>query len=112
MRDLYWTSYVLAAKPCSDQDWVYYGHTLTLALCIWTHCYKALRLFGLCLKIIGVGIPPSTAVAQTNNTTSMVISMVMVGAGGAFSVVGSRVAPQAAGPHQDVAIAISRACWH
>jgi hypothetical protein len=37
----------------------------------------------------------------------MVISLIMVGAGGAFSVVGSRVASQAAGPHQDVALAIS-----
>lgn len=58
------------------------------------------------------GDPPSTAVAQTNNTASMVISMIMVGAGGAFSVVGSRVASQAAGPHQDVAVAISHACWY
>jgi hypothetical protein len=43
----------------------------------------------------------------TINTAAMVISMVMIGAGGAFSVVGSRVASQAAVPHQDVALAIS-----
>lgn len=33
--------------------------------------------------------------------------MIMVGAGGTFSVVGSRVASQAARPHQEVALAIS-----
>ncbi|KID99609.1 hypothetical protein MAJ_04439, partial [Metarhizium majus ARSEF 297] len=37
----------------------------------------------------------------------MAISMIMVGAGGSFSVVGSRVASQAARPHQEVALAIS-----
>lgn len=116
MRGLYWTSYVLVAKPWSHQDWVYYGNTLTLALCIfgvvagliqrWTHRYKALQLFGLCLKIIGMGILLDGRRA-TISTASMVLSMVMVGAGGAFSVVGSRVASQAAVPHQDVALAIS-----
>lgn len=116
MRGLYWSSYVLIAKPWSHQDWVYYGNTLTLALCIfgvvagliqrWTHRYKALQLFGLCLKIIGMGILLDGRRA-TNNTAAMVISMVMIGAGGAFSVVGSRVASQATVPHQDVALAIS-----
>ncbi|OAA69488.1 siderophore iron transporter [Cordyceps fumosorosea ARSEF 2679] len=66
MRGLYWSSYVYVAKPGSQQDWVYYGNTMTLALCIfgpitgllqrWTHRYKAIQLTGLCLKIIGLGI--------------------------------------------------------
>jgi hypothetical protein len=43
----------------------------------------------------------------TMNTAAMVIAMLLIGAGGAFSVVGSRVASQAAVPHQDVALAIS-----
>ncbi|GJN71342.1 hypothetical protein PLIIFM63780_006327 [Purpureocillium lilacinum] len=116
IRGLYWSSYVLIAKPWSYQDWVYYGNTLTLALCIfgvvagliqrWTHRYKALQLLGLCLKIIGMGILLDGRRA-TIDTAAMVISMILVGCGGAFSVVGSRVASQASVPHQDVALAIA-----
>ncbi|KAK1623298.1 major facilitator superfamily domain-containing protein [Colletotrichum phormii] len=115
MRGLYWSSYVYIAKPWSSQDWVYYN-TLTLALCIfgmvagllqrWTHRYKMLQIFGLCIKIIGIGIMIDGPRA-TNSTAPMVISLIMVGAGGAFSVVGSRVASQASVPHQDVALAIA-----
>lgn len=116
MRGLYWGSYVYIAKPWSYQDWVYYGNTLTLALCIfgpvagllqrWTHRYKAIQIVGLCLKIIGMGILLDGHQA-TNNTAAMVMSMILIGAGGAMSVVGSRVASQASVPHQDVALAIS-----
>ncbi|UNI17626.1 hypothetical protein JDV02_003956 [Purpureocillium takamizusanense] len=116
IRGLYWSSYVLIAKPWSYQDWVYYGNTLTLALCVfgvvagliqrWTHRYKALQLLGLALKIVGMGIMLDGRRA-TVDTAPMVISMILVGCGGAFSVVGSRVASQASVPHQDVALAIA-----
>lgn len=116
MRGLYWSSYVYVAKPWSYQNWVYYGNTLTLALCIfgpiagllqrWTHRYKAIQIFGLCMKIIGMGILLDGHRA-TDNTAAMVLSMILIGAGGAMSVVGSRVASQASVPHQDVALAIS-----
>ncbi|KAH8601945.1 putative siderophore iron transporter [Bisporella sp. PMI_857] len=116
MRGLYWSSYVLIAKPWSSQDWVYYNNTLTLALCIfglvaglilrWTHRYKFLQIFGLFVKLIGMGIMLDGRRA-TINTAPMVISLIMIGCGGAFSVVGSRVASQASVPHQDVALAIS-----
>lgn len=43
----------------------------------------------------------------TISTAPMVLSLVMIGCGGAFSVVGSRVASQASVPHQDVALAIA-----
>lgn len=116
LRGLYWDSYVYIAKPWSYQNWVYYGNTLTLALCLagpiagllqrWTHRYKTLQLFGLCLKIIGIGLMLDGHRA-TENTAAMVICQILIGAGGAFSVVGSRVASQASVPHQDVALAIS-----
>ena len=102
--------------PWSYQNWVYYGNTLTLSLCIfgvvagllqrWTHRYKAIQLFGLCIKILGMGIMIDGKRA-THNTAAMVLAVILVGAGGAFSVVGSRVASQASVPHQDVALAIS-----
>ncbi|KAK1498909.1 hypothetical protein CCUS01_02529 [Colletotrichum cuscutae] len=72
----------------------------------WTHRYKMLQIFGLCIKIIGIGIMIDGPRA-TNSTAPMVISLIMVGAGGAFSVVGSRVASQASVPHQDVALAVA-----
>ncbi len=116
MRGLYWSSYVLIAKPWSSQDWVYYNNTLTLSLCIfgviaglllrWTHRYKFLQIFGLAIKIIGMGIMLDGKRA-TVSTAPMVIALIMIGAGGALSVVGSRVASQASVPHQDVALAIS-----
>lgn len=43
----------------------------------------------------------------TNNTAALIMAMILVGTGGAMSVVGSRVASQASVPHQDVALAIS-----
>ena len=43
----------------------------------------------------------------TISTAAMVLSVLLIGAGGAMSVVGSRVASQASVPHQDVALAIS-----
>ncbi|KXH66775.1 hypothetical protein CSAL01_09850 [Colletotrichum salicis] len=91
MRGLYWLSYVYIAKPWSSQDWVYYNNTLTLALSI----------FGM---VAGIMIDGPRA---TNSTAPIVISLTMVGAGGAFSVVGSRVASQASVPHQEVALAIA-----
>lgn len=116
IRSLYWSSYVLVAKPWSQQNWVYYGNTLTIALCIfgpiagllqrWTHRYKAIQIFGLCLKILGMGILLDGRHASIS-TAAMVISQILIGAGGAMSVVGSRVASQASVPHQDVALTIS-----
>lgn len=116
MRGIYWSSYVLIAKPWSSQDWVYYNNTLTLTLCVfgvisglllrWTHRYKFLQIFGLSIKIIGIAIMLDGKRA-TIDTAPMVIALILIGAGGAMSVVGSRVASQASVPHQDVALAIS-----
>lgn len=95
---------------------MYYGNTMTLALCIfgimtgllqrWTHRYKVIQIVGLCLKVVGMGVLLDGRRAAIN-TGAIVMSMVLIGAGGAMSVVGSRVASQAAVPHQDVALAIS-----
>ncbi|KAL0935638.1 siderophore iron transporter [Colletotrichum truncatum] len=116
IRGLYWSSYIYIAKPWSAQDWVYYNNTLTLSLCVfglvagliqrWTHRYKLLQIIGLCIKIIGMGIMLDGPRA-TISTAPMVMSLVLIGCGGAFSVVGSRVASEASVPHQDVALAIA-----
>lgn len=93
---------------------VYYGNTLTFALCIagpfvglaqrWTHRYKTIQICGLVLKGMGIVIDGDKA---TLNTAAMVIGTILVGFGGCMSVVGFSVASQVSVPHQDVALAIS-----
>lgn len=94
---LYWSSYVYVAKTWSYQNWVYYGNTLTLALCItgpivglpqrWTHRYKAIQITGLAIKIIGMDISLDGRQA-TDNTAALVISLILIGVGGCMSAVG------------------------
>lgn len=116
LRGLYFSSYTWIITDWSETEWTYFGGTLTLALCIfgivagliqrWTHRYKFLQVFGLCIKIIGIGIMLKGHRA-TDNVVAMTFTQILVGAGGAFSVVGSRVASQASVPHQDMALTIS-----
>ncbi|KIY71323.1 MFS general substrate transporter [Cylindrobasidium torrendii FP15055 ss-10] len=116
LRGLYYSSYVYIGKPWSVANWTYYNNTLTLALCIfgvvagliqrWTHRYKTLQIFGLCVKIIGIGILLQGGRASLSDG-AMIASPILIGMGGAFSVVSSRVASQASVPHQDMALAIS-----
>ncbi|KAJ3905942.1 major facilitator superfamily domain-containing protein [Lentinula edodes] len=115
-RDLYFSSYIYIVKDWSVTNWTYYNNTLTISLCVfgifaglfqrWTHRYKTSQIVGLCVKIIGIGILLNGTRA-TDNTAALILAQIIVGAGGAFSVVGSRVASQASVPHQDVALIIS-----
>lgn len=70
-----------------------------------THRYKALQIFGLAIKIIGMGLLVKRS--GPTSTGRLVMSQVLVGAGGAFSVIGTQVASQASVPHNDVAAVIS-----
>ncbi|KAF9262039.1 MFS general substrate transporter [Marasmius fiardii PR-910] len=116
LRGLYFSSFIYIVEQWSVRNWTYFNNTMTLCLCIfgviaglifrWTHRYKALQIIGLCIKIIGVGILLSGKKA-TQSTAAFAMSQVLIGAGGAFSVVGSRVASQASVPHQDLALSIS-----
>lgn len=115
-RDLYFSSYVYIVKDWSVTNWTYYNNTLTISLCVfgivaglwqrWTHRYKTSQIVGLGVKIIGVGILLDGGRA-TSSTAALVLAQIIVGAGGAFSVVGSQVASQASVPHQDVALVIA-----
>lgn len=95
---------------------MYYNNTATLALCVfspiagliqrWTHRYKTMQICGLVVKVIGVGILLD-GMQATTNTGALAMSSILIGGGGSFSAVASRVASQACVPHQDVATAIS-----
>lgn len=112
----YYSSWVYIVTDWNYQQWVYFNNTLTMGLCFfgavagafmrYFHRYKYMQIFGLVVKIIGYGIVLRTGTTPPNAAT-FVVSQVLIGAGGAFSVVASGVASQASVPHQDVALAIS-----
>ncbi|KAH9910288.1 uncharacterized protein BXZ73DRAFT_109206 [Epithele typhae] len=69
----------------------------------YTHRYKYLEIFGLCVRIIGQGI--QLYALSNPSTTVLVLSIVIITVGASFQIVGSRVAVQASVPHQDMALA-------
>lgn len=109
----YWSSYAYVITDWSVQNWTYYNNTLTMGLCVFGvvagayhrifHRYKYLQISGLCIKTIAYGVFSITPA----NTAVLVIGQIMVGVGGAFSVVSSQVAAQASVPHQDLGTVIS-----
>lgn len=116
IRSTYFSSYVLVVKDWSVKNWTYYNNTLTLSLCIFgvvagaiqriTHRYKELQIAGLAIKLIGMGLFVK-AKGFDATTALLVMGSLLVGMGGSFSVVGSRVASEASVPHQDLALVIS-----
>jgi MFS family permease len=117
MRSTYLSSYTWIVTDWSAQDWTYYNNTLTLALCIFgivagvifraTHRYKYWQVSGLIVLVIGVGVMVDTDGLCRKNVAALVMSQILIGFGGGFSVVASQVAAQASVPHQDLAIVIS-----
>lgn len=65
---------------------------LWLVLFRLTHRYKYLKVIGLCIKIVGVALVKPQAIRY--NTPALFFTWLLTGIGGAFSVVGCRVAIQ------------------
>ncbi|GAA5992982.1 hypothetical protein JCM10908_000783 [Rhodotorula pacifica] len=115
MQLAYLSSYVYIVTDLSIKNWNYYNNVLTMGLCSfgvvagviqrYTHRYKALQIFGIVVKIIGFGLLVDKN--GVHDVGRLVMSQLLTGAGGAFSVVGSQVGSQAAVPHQDVALVIA-----
>ncbi|CAO1631802.1 unnamed protein product [Sympodiomycopsis kandeliae] len=116
LRSLYFSSYVLVVKPWTTTQWSYFTNTSTVGLCVfglmagliqrYTHKYKMLQIFGLCVRIIAMGIT-YWARGENANTTALVFTQILNSLGGAMSVVGTRVATQASVPHADLAQVIA-----
>lgn len=116
IRILYLSSYALVVTEWSLQNWTYWDNTLTMGLCVFAymagglqryfHRYKYIQFAGICILIIGNGIMIRNHSAATN-TASLVMTQVLCGWGGSFSVIGSQVSSQASVPHQDMSLAIS-----
>lgn len=116
LRLLYFSSYVYVIKNWSYKNWNYFSNSLGLGLCFFglivgivmrlTHRSKFIQIFGLALQVIAMGITLGARYGKAHDV-SLVWSQLLIGIGGACSVVGSSVACQASVPHQDVGLAIS-----
>jgi MFS family permease len=116
VRLLYLSSYALVVFDWSYKYWTYFNNTFTMASCFfgvvvgliqrYTHRTKYLQCFGLSLQVVAMGIT-LWARYDNCNTASIVWPQILIGIGGACSVVGSQVASQASVPHQDMALVIA-----
>ncbi|CAB03597.1 plasma membrane heme transmembrane transporter Str3 [Schizosaccharomyces pombe] len=116
LQSMYFTTYTWILYDWSYRDWTYFNNTMTIALCVFGvfagamhrvfHRYKYLQIIGLVIKIVGYGILIRPNFAATGKV-DLAWSLILIGMGGSFSVVGSQVSCQASVPHQDLAIASS-----
>lgn len=122
LRSLYWSSYVYVVSQWSLANWTRYTNAETVALSVFglvaglilraTHRYKGIQLIGLSIRIIGMGVVVYTASRTQVPTVAFAFIPVLIGAGGACSVVGTRVASQASVPHHDLGQVIAQlALW-
>ncbi|CEL62411.1 Siderophore iron transporter 3 OS=Schizosaccharomyces pombe (strain 972 / ATCC 24843) GN=str3 PE=1 SV=1 [Rhizoctonia solani AG-1 IB] len=112
--NLYLSSFVWVVKDWDTRSWVYFNNTVNVTTSVfnligglilkYTHRYKYLQACGLGIRLIGIGLLISPHAGGTViSTVPLVWSQVLIGIGGAFSVVGSRVGAQASVPHEDLA---------
>jgi MFS family permease len=109
----YLNSFVYVVK----HDWSavnlsYFGNTQTVALTVFgilagfimrfTGRYKYIQIFGLCVRLLGVGIMIHSRGADGSDA-ELVVSQIIQGFGGGFAAVTSQVGAQASVPHVDVA---------
>lgn len=121
IRSAYFDEWVYVIKPWNNTNWGYFTNTETTCLTLfgilagllqrYTHRYKSIQLFGLGVRIIGMGITV-WATGGNANTTALAFTQILIGLGGACSVVGTRVASQASVPHQDLGMVTANlALW-
>lgn len=109
----YTSSFIFVIKvDWSPVNQSYFANTQTIALTVFgitagfimflTRRYKWLQVFGLCVRLIGVGVMIRSRGAQGTDA-ELVISQIIQGLGGGFAAVCSQVGAQASVPHVDVA---------
>ncbi|GAB1528288.1 hypothetical protein RhiTH_011481 [Rhizoctonia solani] len=86
---LYLSSFVWVVKDWDTRSWVYFNNTVNVT----TSVFNLVGGLILNLKLLASIFKPAVSVC----------SQVLIGIGGAFSVVGSRVGAQASVPHEDLA---------
>ncbi|CAE6421952.1 unnamed protein product [Rhizoctonia solani] len=112
--NLYLSSYIWVVKDWDTRSWVYFNNSMNVTTSVfnlfgglilkYTHRYKYLQVCGLGIRLIGIGLLISPhAGGAVVATVPLVWSQILIGIGGAFSVVGSRVGAQASVSHDDLA---------
>ncbi|KAL2857631.1 hypothetical protein BJX68DRAFT_263191 [Aspergillus pseudodeflectus] len=117
VRSIYYSTWVLVIKDWSTYKWGNFTNISTVCLTgfgllaglyhRYFHRYKSLQIFGLSLRILALGLT-YWAVGPNATTTALIFTQILNSAGGACSVVGTRVASQASVPHQDLAAIIAQ----
>ncbi|KAH7360218.1 major facilitator superfamily domain-containing protein [Rhexocercosporidium sp. MPI-PUGE-AT-0058] len=116
-RSTYFSTWVYVIKSWGNYDWenfltintvgaAFFGLLAGLYRRVF-HRYKILQIFGLSIRLVGLGIT-YWAVGPNASTGALVMFQILISMGGACSVVGTRVASQASVPHQDLAAVISQ----
>jgi len=108
----YQYSFISVAKDWTQSGQNYFGQTQTIsltlfaiiagAIVLYTRRYKWLLLFGLLVRLFGVGLMIHSKGAH-GSTAELVIVQILQGAGGGFAAVLAQTAAQAAVSHQDLA---------
>ncbi|KAH7325384.1 major facilitator superfamily domain-containing protein [Rhizoctonia solani] len=112
--NLYLSSFIWVVKDWDTRSWVYFNNSMNVTTSVfnlfgglilkYTHRYKYLQICGLGIRLIGIGLLISPhAGGAVVSTVPLVWSQILIGIGGAFSVVGSRVGAQASVSHEDLA---------
>ncbi|KAG7088741.1 hypothetical protein E1B28_012709 [Marasmius oreades] len=117
LRGLYFESYILIVKTWSVQNVTYFNNIMTISLSLsgivvgiihrFTHRYKYLQIVGLVIKIFGIAVILGGHRTATTSSFALIASQILIGIGGACSVVGTRVSSQASVPHQDLALTLA-----
>lgn len=108
----YQYSFISVAKDWTQEGQNYFGQTQTIsltffaiiagAIVLFTRRYKWLLLFGLLVRLLGVGLMIHSKGAH-GSTGELVVVQILQGAGGGFAAVLAQTAAQASVAHQDLA---------
>ncbi len=100
----------------TTKEYTYFSQCLGVGLCVfafpagfvmaYTHSYKWPQLFGICARIIGMALVFYGTYEHATDVV-LVMSQIMIGIGGGFSVLTTQAGSQASVPHADLATAIA-----
>lgn len=116
IRGQFLTTVIWVTKDLTYQEYLYYNNTLTMSLCFFgliagvicriTHRYKWMQFWGIFIRMVAYTITVRPH-GQIPNLASFIMAEVLVGLGGAFSVIGTQTSSEASVPHQDLGLVIS-----
>lgn len=116
LSDAYWGSWLWVTHDLDAKQYSYMMNILTVGLTVFavlagvgmrlTHRYKHIQMFGLSVRIMGMGLN-FLSVNGNHSIAVQIMSRVLISIGGGCSVMTSQLATQASVPHQDMAIAIA-----